>query len=307
MSAMFLIGMMGGLTTIMSSLLEVLFLILDFFGIKRAVSSSKQGFNNIKKVIIGASIWKEQEPDGLIYGYWFLGYLKTEKETSGRVSTEITIIGSYNFLIKNGFLSNSVQEKNVEENTNKKNSIEVYDREGHYFRFRYDMSTLPFEFEPLENQQFAINFLAEQSIHSSNITALLYGRPGCGKSVIPLLLAKKMGAHYVDSFNPTTPGDTLSSLLSKFKLTPSKKIIIVLEEIDVLLSKVHNKEIIPHKDVCTLVSDKESWNSFLDKFDRKRVNNVILIMTSNKDPSFFDKMCPSYFRKGRLGHKILIE
>lgn len=305
--SIFLIGLMGGLTTIMSLLWSAPFLILNILGIKLCVSSSKQQFNNIKKVIIGASIWKEQEPEGWIFGYYFLGYLKSEKETNGRVSTEITIISSDSFLIKNGFLSNGVQEKNVEENTNIKNSIEVYDREGHYFRFRYDMTKLNVEFEPLENQKFAVNFLAEQSINNSNITCLLYGRSGCGKSVIPLLLAKKLGAYYVDTFNPTTPGDTLSNLLSKFKLTPSKKIIIVLEEIDILLSKVHNKEIIPHKDVCTLVTDKESWNAFLDLFDRKRVINVFLCMTSNEKPEYFDKMDSSYFREGRLNHKIHIE
>ena len=307
--SMFLIGLMGGLTTIISLLWSAPFLILNIFGIKLCVSSSKQYFNNIKKVIIGASIWKEQEPDGWIFGYYFLGYLKTEKETSGRVTTEITIIASDSFLIKNGFLSNSVQEKNVEDTSTKKNSIDVYDREGNYFRFKWDMSSLIVDFEPLENQKFAITFLAEQSIdiHNANTTALLYGRPGCGKSVIPLLLAKKLGAYFVDTFKPTTPGDTLLNLLSKVKPTSSRKVIIVLEEIDVLLSLVHNKQIVQHKDVCTLVSDKESWNTFLDMFDRKRIRNVILIMTSNKEPLFFDEMDPSYMREGRVNHKIHIE
>lgn len=305
--SMFLMGLMGGLTTIMSLLWSAPFLILNFFGIKLCVSSSKQQFNNIKKVIIGASIWKEQEPDGWFFGYYFLGYLKSEKETNGRVSTEITIIGSDSFLIKNGFLSNSVQEKNIDENTNKKNSIEVYDREGTYFRFRWDMTFLSVDFEPLENQRYAINFLAEQSKKSVNTTALLYGEPGCGKSVIPLLLAKKLGAYYIDSFNPTTPGDSFSNLLAKVKSSEFKKAIVVIQEFDIMACNIHNKQIIPHADICTLVYDKESWNSFLDMFDRKRYQHVILIMTSNKEPSFFNDMDTSYIREGRVNHKIHIE
>ena len=299
---------MGGLTTLISLLWSVPFLLLNIFGIKLCVSSSKQQFNNIKKVIIGASIWREQEPEGWIYGWFFLGYLKSEKDTNGSITTEITIIGNDEFLTKNGFLSNCVPEINKDINTTtNENSIDVYDRDGNYFYFQWNMSPLIVDFEPMDNQKYAINFLAEQSINDTNTTALLYGRPGSGKSVIPLLLAKKLGAYYVDTFNPTTPGDTLLNLLSKVKPTHSRKVIIVLEEIDVLLYKVHNKLIIPHKDVCTLVLDKGSWNSFLDTFDRKRVKNVILIMTSNKDPSFFDELDPSYIRENRVKHKILIE
>ena len=209
--------------------------------------------------------------------------------------------------MKNGFLSNCIQKINEDIETTNKNYIDVFDRDGNYFYFRWDMSPLIVDFEPHENQNHAINFLAEQSIIETNTTALLYGRPGCGKSVIPLLLAKKLGAYYVDTFNPTTPGDTLLNLISKVNPTPSRKVIIVLEEIDILLNMVHNKQIISHKDVCTLVFDKGSWNSFLDIFDRKRIRNVILIMTSNKDPSFFDELDPSYIREGRVNHKIFIE
>ncbi len=298
---------MGGLTTLISLLWSVPFLVLNLFGIKLCISSSKQQFNNIKKVIIGASIWREQEPEGWIYGWFFLGYLKSEKDSSGSITTEITIIGNDDFLMKNGFISNCVQEINEDIDTTNENSIDVYDRDGNYFYFQWNMSPLIVDFEPMDNQKHALNFLSEQSINDTNTTALLYGRPGCGKSVIPLLLAKKLGAYYVDTFNPTNPGDTLLYLLSKVKPTQSRKVIIVLEEIDVLLYKVHNNQIIPHKNVCTLVSDKGSWNSFLDIFDRKRVKNVILIMTSNKDPAFFDKLDTAYIRDNRVKHKILVE
>ena len=71
--SIFLIGLMGGLSTLISLLWSSPFLLLNIFGIKLCVSSSKQQFNNIKKVIIGASIWREQEPEGWIYGLFFFG------------------------------------------------------------------------------------------------------------------------------------------------------------------------------------------------------------------------------------------
>ena len=78
------------------------------------------------------------------------------------------------------------------------------------------------------------------------------------------LMAKQLCCSICDTFNPTDPGDLFSTFYSKVNPSIDKPIIVLMDEIDVLLKKIHNESLIKHKKVPIRVDDKCTWNSFCD-------------------------------------------
>ena len=81
--------------------------------------------------------------------------------------------------------------------------------------------------------------------------------------------------------------------------TPQKPLVIVFDEFDMVLEKIH-VGIPPHKNIPIAVSDKPSWNHLLDSIQRGMYPNIILILTSNRAPEYIHSLDPSYIRKGRV-------
>jgi hypothetical protein len=48
------------------------------------------------------------------------------------------------------------------------------------------------------------------------------------------------------------------------------------------------------------IMDKRGWNTFFDSFDIEIYKYVIIIMTSNKNSSYFNDLDPSLLRDGRI-------
>ena len=69
---------------------------------------------------------------------------------------------------------------------------------------------------------------------------------------------------------------------------------------------IHNNTIkIPeHIPIPIQIKNKKDWNQFLDRFDRKIYQNVVVFLTSNQNISFFDNLDPSYMRDNRINFKI---
>jgi hypothetical protein len=86
--------------------------------------------------------------------------------------------------------------------------------------------------------------------------------------------------------------------------TQKQPLIVVLEEIDILLTKIHNGEAKPHREYSTLITDKSSWNQFFDRFDRGLYPHVILLMTTNRPITWFQQLDASYMRQGRCNLQI---
>lgn len=136
---------------------------------------------------------------------------------------------------------------------------------------------------------------------------LLCGPSGVGKSMISILISKALLSQknitkvtLCDTFNPADPGDSFSKLYNKVSPTENKPLVVVLEEIDILISKIHDNKVVPHKDNPILIKNKCDWNTFMDRFDKKVIYPyVILMMTTNKSLQYFSDMDESYMRKGR--------
>jgi hypothetical protein len=129
----------------------------------------------------------------------------------------------------------------------------------------------------------------------------LSGEPGKGKTYFSYLLAQRLNCYMTDQYNPTDPGEYLNNLYYRAKKISLKKpLIIMLDEVDVTIDKIQNKEIIPHKNFKSEVHDKISWNQFMDRISFGLYPYIIIVMISNKKKTQLDKTDPSYLRSGRV-------
>jgi hypothetical protein len=247
----------------------------------------------------------DDEPMNWISGYFFLGYLEV------RESRDECIRKAYVFC-HSSLLKKYSQDSSKEESQETKTSkpITIYEREGAFWRIKYQKVNLVFrDINPRNCQKMAIDKILKHYNEKKYSTVLLYGVPGCGKSMLGILLAKHLlktcpKVNFVDSFCPSDPGDEFISLYVKISPTEKSPMIVVLEEVDILVEKMHNGKVEEHKDLPVLVKNKTGWNMFFDKFDRERFPYVIFIMTSNQHIQWFNKLDPAYFRDGRVNLKI---
>ena len=166
---------------------------------------------------------------------------------------------------------------------------------------------------PTAIQSTIIDKITEQLKHniSKNCVVLLSGTIGAGKSMLCRLLAETLNASIYDEFELCetsfyTFNGVINTLIRPTKAEPT---IIVLEEIDTVITSFHNKT-----DTQTSVKygrvpvqNKTDWNNFLDRIDYGEYPNVILVMTTNKPRAWFDALDPSYMREGRVNLHIDID
>jgi hypothetical protein len=136
--------------------------------------------------------------------------------------------------------------------------------------------------------------------NNNHLVACITGPPGCGKSMISILIAKQLKASIVRTFNPSDPGDTIQQMYTEILPTKEKPLVVVLDEFDIIISKIHTG-ITQHKNIPIQVHNKPSWNMFFDDINLGIYQNMILIMTSNLGLFDLNKLYDSsYIRKGRI-------
>lgn len=132
-------------------------------------------------------------------------------------------------------------------------------------------------------------------------TVFLSGNPGQGKSYFSYIMAHKMGCYLSDGYNPTEPGTFLNMYYNRAKnISATKPLIIMMDEVDIIIEKVHNNKISSHKKLKTEIYDKITWNGVFDKVGYGLFPFIIVVMTSNKDKTYIDNMDPCYLRNGRV-------
>jgi hypothetical protein len=180
--------------------------------------------------------------------------------------------------------------------------IEIYDREGNYYGIYYSPRKIIIENNPTPvqkiNQENIISKIIEYYKENKKCTTFINGLPGSGKTNIAFLLAAELNGTLCKKFNPVEPGDTLCGLIDRVKPTFKRPLIILLDEINIMIRKIHTQSVPLHKNIPVLVFDKTSFNSFLD--DMKYESNIILLLTSNESRKQMDLLDPSYIREGRI-------
>ncbi len=245
-------------------------------------------------------------PEGFIMGKWYIGYVHDE------YSAYVCCTESYyaECIIQKPYAKIDPLSENT--NANLPTRISYYIRFGTYEHLMYYSRALNLPTKPIkEHQSKAIQQIMEIYEKNKYCVCLLSGNPGTMKSRTAEYLCKHLmhecgstNVNFTDSFNPFEPGNSFETLYYKACPSLNNQIVVVLEEIDVPLTKIHHGIAHIHKNITTEVCNKTDWNRFLDKFDRELYPYVVLIMTTNKSFEYFDELDPSYMREGRVNLKI---
>jgi hypothetical protein len=233
---------------------------------------------------------------GYSIGYWYIASISGESSDSSiyLIATE----ASYKALTRD--VDEPVVEDAEEmEEMKPRRTIYIHERTGTYEnawwrRRERDAYDIPTE----EQAALIAEIMANQKKHRHTVV-LLHGPPCTGKSMIGVLLANEYGGNLCETLKPWQPGDSIGQLHAEVEPTQEKPLIIVFNEIDAALMKIH-EGIPPHEKIPIAVADKTGWNGMLDNIDRRMYQDVIVIMTSNRDPEFIDSLDPSYIREGRV-------
>lgn len=212
-------------------------LTLNRLGIKFCTSNSRLKIDKIRPLITNASQWDNCEPSGYVLGKNFVAYIETHYYTDQRT---IKIFAPNNFLIKYNFFD--VKDEDEILLFNKNNDLDLVStwiREGTYTSFMYEKMTISVKIKPNDNQKVVLDSIVKHNESHSNTVILLNGEVNTGKSSVALLLALQLKYHIVDCFNPTEPGDTLSKIIQTIKPNKNKKLIVVFDEVDVMIERIH--------------------------------------------------------------------
>jgi len=177
-------------------------------------------------------------------------------------------------------------------------SITVYVRKGTYKNLYYtpikmDLSHI----SPLGDQGEILKSIVDIYQTQGRATVFLHGVTGAGKSTMGYLLAKELKGFYCHTFNPTDPGDQLSTLIVDVQ-RDDEPLILVMEEVDTMIQSIHQKKYEKHLEIPISVYNKSTWSSFLD--DMIFYKKVILVLTSNTSKEDVDVWDESYLREGRI-------
>jgi hypothetical protein len=285
------------------------FLLLSLFGIKLYKVSDKETFTKISSKIKNASIIDDKDkPLGIFIGKYYIGFFSNEGKEGKQLLYIICSNTIYDVLTRK---QNKLVENNLLET--KEEIISVYDRRGNYFWMEYIKRTLTVsQFTATEKQKNIIDDirLFYESINNlhNRVVVYIYGEPGSGKSMISILMTKMMNGSLVKTFNPTEPGDNFATLYASISPTKENPLIVVLDEIDIHLDRIHLQRIPAHKHIPIQIIDKRTWNDFLDDINIGFYPYLILIMTSNiSKEEIGSKYDISYLRENRvnLSYKLM--
>jgi SpoVK/Ycf46/Vps4 family AAA+-type ATPase len=288
------------------------FVITPLFGLRFYKVVDQKLTKFLKKINPVSSINFEDQPEGWIIGKYYIGYLIKTLANYGEEKKELLIFCSRKYFEQKMKEIDSMNDDEKQPDA-PEYKIKLWDRHGSYYHLEYSKRTFDVSgFEPRKDQSEVIEEILQFYNKNKYCVVLLHGEKGSGKSMIPLLLAKKITSkdqetNFCDTFKPTDPGDQFVSLYNTIEPSKETPLIVVLEEFDIIINNIHYNKIERHKYTPSNISDKSSWNQFFDRFDRKYFPWVILVLTSNTPPEMINMLDPSYIRDGRINKTFKIE
>jgi hypothetical protein len=270
-------------------------LFLSFFQIKYYIITENRELTSsiLKKIsphIISPFIKHVDKdvPFGYFIGLKYSGYISKDNEMH-----LLTYPSMYKELIYMPSISMQPHSAPVQES-----SITVYVRKGTYKNLYYTPIKMNLShISPLGDQEEILKGIVSIYKSLGRATVFLHGVTGAGKSSMGYLLAKELKGFYCHTFNPTDPGDQLSTLIVDVQ-RDDEPLILVMEEVDTMIQTIHKNKFQKHVEIPISVYNKSTWSSFLD--DMIFYKKVILILTSNTSKKDIDVWDESYLRNGRI-------
>ena len=276
-----------------------IFFLTQLFGIRLYILQNKEQYLRIQKRIGKKCSHLTDNDKGYGYsiGYWYILSLESSIRNEGD-SYKVWLLATENSYEA---LTKDIEDKNNnKEIIQEKTSLTIYNRTGSYYNIWFKKRTIKIpDFKPRENQQIIIDEIIRYQNRNKHSVVLLHGNPGSGKSMIGLLIASQLKGSYCNTLVPWQPGDTLAELYSEIEPSEDNPLILALEEIDGAILQINN--VLPkHKAIPILIYDKSSWCNLMDSINRGMYPNLIIILTSNKPPQYFNNLDEAYIREGRV-------
>jgi len=285
----------------------LVFLITQLIGVRLYVVKDKDVARRIQKRLTNTS---HVADGGKGYGYsvgrWYFASVSIERNDYAD-NYDVWIIAtaaSFEFLTRETEIvvvgtTEVVEEKSVK-------AMTVFDRVGSYMHvwFKKRNIVLP-EVIPRADQEAVLDAICDHQKHIRHTVVFLHGPPGSGKSMIGVMLARRLGGSYCNTLKPWQPGDTLADLYAEAEPSAEKPLVVAFDEFDGALMAIH-RGIPPHKTVPISVCDKASWNKLFDEIDRGMFPHLVVVLTSNRGPDFIQSLDPSYIREGRCNLRFSV-
>jgi hypothetical protein len=189
--------------------------------------------------------------------------------------------------------SASVQEAEVK-------PLEILERDGSFHNCWFRPRKVHRRWTPTTDQAAIIADVKGCLKKNKHCVLCLYGTPGSGKSMVGLLLAQELGGKYCNTLKPWQPGDKLTPLYAEAEPNETSPLVVAFDEFDAALINIHAGVIPSHKHLPIAIQNKQGWNDMFDEISRGTFEHLIVVLTTNKTPSFFDELDPAYLREGRV-------
>ena len=281
----------------------VIFLLLNPLGIRLYYLKKREECSRIQKRL---QAWCSHTTDGgkgfgYSFGYWYAASINITATEYGEVYNVYLIATTESYKALTEDKNDDGQDTIFVpgEPPKMKNKISVYERTGSYANMWFRKRERENMDQAKPQQEPIVDAIVAHHKKKRHTVVYLHGPPCAGKSMVGILVANEFGSSFCNTIKPWQPGDTIGSLHGEVEPTLSKPLVIVFDEVDSALLKIH-EGVTPHPKVATAVTDKPGWNHMLDEIQRGMYPDTILILTSNKSPEFIRSLDSSYIREGRI-------
>jgi hypothetical protein len=277
------------LLSVISNLLPYIwtlpFILVPKFRLIKVTKNDK--ITKLRKMIIFASLYFDNKPEGIILAKKFIGYVHDSSDTRGNKVVTYYIFahksfydtikisnkledGYYKNIIVSGFVGNPILNTTINKIPNK-----LY--------------------------EWQVDFLSKVTDYYKNngpCTILLTGDCGVGKSTFGYLLAEYFKSTCWSNYDPRKPYQ-LYMVYNKADKSKAKPLIVCIGEIDSILdgfNHTKNNHQIPD------ATNYGDWNNFLSGVPLGNYGNVIIVCTTNVTLKELDsgKFKYSCTREGRF-------
>lgn len=240
---------------------------------------------------------------GFSIGFYYLLHIRLERHSYGQ-DMSVWFIGtdaSFRRLMDRDPAKKVVAKKVDTPSCEEPETMDVFERTGPFQNMYFYKRPLPTTIlpKPRPAQGRVMENISAILEEQKRVVVFLHGSPGTGKSMLALLLARRLKATYCSTLKPWQPGDQLSDLYHEVEPTADHPLVIVFDEIDQTIYQIHDG-IPTHPKIPICVTNKMGWNRMLDEIDWGLFPHLVVIMTSNQSPTVIHNLDPSYLRPGRV-------